>query len=127
MRLNRKTGGLAERILRERLAALGLAFRIHARDVVGHPDLVFDDRKLCVFCDGDFWHGRRWGALRVRLQDRSNAAYWLAKIASNRNRDRRVNIELRRAGWKVVRIWEGDLLRAPDLAAARVVATLNTR
>jgi DNA mismatch endonuclease (patch repair protein) len=65
--------------------------------------------------------------LRVRLQDRSNAAYWLAKIASNRNRDRRVNIELRRAGWKVVRIWEGDLLRAPDLAAARVVATLNTR
>ena len=26
----------------------------------GRPDIVFPERKVAVFCDGDFWHGNQW-------------------------------------------------------------------
>ena len=37
---------------------------------------------------------------------KSNRAWWKTKINTNQLRDRDTNIELRKAGWKVMRIWE---------------------
>lgn len=118
---NRAGGGTAERSLRTYLRRAGHRFRVHAKDVAGRPDLVFDSAQLCVFCDGDFWHGRRWRTLRLRLESRSNPTYWTAKIARNRQRDRAITRDLRATGWTVLRLWETDILENVE-AAASVVA-----
>jgi DNA mismatch endonuclease (patch repair protein) len=41
----------------------------------------------------------------------NNAAFWRAKLAANKARDRRVTRTLRRMGWRVLRIWEHELAR----------------
>jgi DNA mismatch endonuclease, patch repair protein len=71
----------------------------------GRPDFVFASSKLAIFIDGDFWHGNPKG---FRLP-KSNRAYWKKKISGNRQRDRAVTRQLRRMGWRVLRIWESSL------------------
>jgi len=71
------------------------------------PDFVFSKLRVVVFVDGCFWHGcpkhATWPAHR--------AAWWRRKITGNKARDRRVNRTLRKAGWRVLRIWEHELAR----------------
>ncbi len=71
------------------------------------PDFVFPKLKLAVFVDGCFWHG----CPKHGTQPKGNAAFWRKKISGNRTRDRRVNRELRKSGWRVLRIWEHALPR----------------
>jgi DNA mismatch endonuclease (patch repair protein) len=69
------------------------------------PDFVFCKSRTVIFVDGCFWHGcpkhATWPAHR--------AAWWRRKLAGNKVRDRQVNRALRRAGWRVLRIWEHEL------------------
>lgn len=125
MRLNRKTGGKAELILRGLLRDRGLKFRIHDSTLVGCPDMAFRDDGLCVFCDGDFWHGRNWKRVAPALRRRANGEYWVAKIASNRLRDRRVTRALSKGGWRVLRLWESDVLARPTGALDEVLRILE--
>ncbi len=69
------------------------------------PDFVFAARRLAVFVDGCFWHG----CPRHGTRPRGNAAFWRAKFRRNQERDRRDSRRLRRAGWKVLRLWEHAL------------------
>src|SRR5260221_12340457 len=103
---NRAHSTKAEVCLQRALKKLGVRFRANDRRVVGVPDVVLPEHRLAVFCDGAFWHGRRWPELRLRLLCRANASYWTAKIAANRLRDRRVVRSLRQDGWCVMRFWE---------------------
>ena len=124
MRRNRREGGAAERLLRSHLWRSGARFRLHAPDLPGRPDVVFRSARVCVFCDGDFWHGRRWDIRKEKLRNGSNAPYWVDKIARNRARDRMQTRALRREGWTVIRVWETDVLRAPELASAAILRAL---
>lgn len=105
--------------------------RLHLRpkrensSLPGSPDFAFPRLKVAVFCDGDFWHGRDWATRKRKLQKGSNSAYWVPKIESNRARDRRVSRELQSLGFIVVRLWEGDIKRDPESAAARVGQALT--
>ena len=80
-----------------------------------------------MFCDGDFWHGRNWPARREKLARGHNKSYWIAKIDSNRSRDRRVNRQLRAMGFTVLRVWESRILKDPDAAAARISGVLTRK
>ncbi len=57
-----------------------------------------------IFVHGCFWH-RHFGCKRTTTPDQ-NRAFWIAKFRQNRQRDRRVENELRRLGWTVIVIWE---------------------
>jgi DNA mismatch endonuclease, patch repair protein len=57
--------------------------------------------------DGCFWHGCPIHA----TQPKTNAEFWETKIARNIARDLLVNRTLRRAGWRVLRIWGHELTR----------------
>lgn len=72
------------------------------------PDFVFFKSRTAVFVDGCFWHG----CPRHATQPRNNAAFWRKKLAGNKRRDALVTRTLRKAGWRVVRIWECALQRA---------------
>ena len=53
---------------------------------------------------------------------RTRKGYWQAKLARNVERDR-LNIGLlENAGWRVVGVWEYEVLQDPHVAARRVVA-----
>jgi len=39
---------------------------------------------------------------------RTNASYWTEKLARNVARDRRNDLALGAAGWRVVRVWEHE-------------------
>jgi len=69
------------------------------------PDFVFPKSRTAIFVDGCFWHG----CPKHATKPKSNAAFWRKKISGNKARDRLVNRVLRRAGWRVLRIWEHDL------------------
>jgi DNA mismatch endonuclease, patch repair protein len=76
-----------------------------AFEASGRPDFVFNRRKVVVFVDGDFWHGN---PKKFRIP-KSNCEYWEKKIAGNRKRDVEVSRELKRLGWRVIRVWESSL------------------
>lgn len=94
-------------------------------DLPGKPDLVFASAKVVIFCDGDFWHGRNWKKLKQELRGRKNSEYWIPKIAANIHRDLLQKKNLSNAGWRVVRLWETDILKDPAAAAATVKAIVK--
>ena len=92
--------------LRASLIRAGVrGWHLNPADVYGKPDFVFRHERVVVFVDGCFWHG--CGACQ-RVPS-SNTVYWGHKIARNRKRDRTVTSQLRRDGWRVLRIWEHEL------------------
>lgn len=122
MRGNRAQDTQPEIMLRRALWMMGARYRKNVTRLPGKPDLVFHKARVAVFCDGDFWHGRKWKSLRHKLEDRANASYWVKKIEANRRRDRRTTARLRRAGWRVIRVWEGDVRHDPSAVAAKILA-----
>jgi DNA mismatch endonuclease (patch repair protein) len=124
-RANRRDNTRPEVLLRQALWKQGLRYRKNVRALLGNPDIVFPRSRLLVFCDGDFWHGRNWAELAAKLQQGANAGYWVAKIASNVERDSLTTAELERQGWHVLRLWETDIKRDPLLAARRITDALG--
>jgi DNA mismatch endonuclease (patch repair protein) len=88
----------------------------------GRPDFAFLSLKFAIFIDGCFWHGC---PLHYRLPS-SNTDFWRSKVESNRARDLKANLALRRMGWRVLRLWEHDL-RTPDKLLRRVQKALDKR
>ena len=88
-----------ETVLCVELRRKRLTFRRNVASLPGKPDIVFVRQRLAVFCDGDFWHGRKWNLRKEKLARGSNAEYWVAKIEANIARDRHHRAEPgRRAG-----------------------------
>jgi len=93
-----------ERIVRRWLHAQGFRFRLHREDLPGKPDIVLPGRRIVIFVHGCFWHGHA-GCEHAALPA-SNRPYWERKIGRNMERDRRNAQELRKAGWRVLTVWE---------------------
>jgi len=112
-----------EVLLRRDLFRRGFRFRVHYKRLPGRPDIVFPSQRVAVFVDGDFWHGGGWkerGFPSLEAQFERNAKFWVAKIRSNVERDRKVNAELAASGWTVIRLWESEVRRSPDKCARKV-------
>ena len=106
--------------LRRFLWRAGCRYRKDVRSLPGRPDIVFTGRRVVVFCDGDFWHGRDWEERREKLKAGANAEYWVAKIGRNIERDRKQEALLRESGWVVLRFWESEILADTAGVAGRV-------
>ena len=121
----KSSGTKHEVMLRKALRQLGLHFKCNMESLPGKPDIVFPADKVVVFCDGDFWHGKDWLRLRRNLRANANPTYWISKISSNKTRDHRQTLLLRKGGWKVLRFWESDIVVNPQKIAQRVEETLQ--
>lgn len=58
-RIKSKDTGI-ELAIRRALWEKGYRYRVHYRFLPGKPDIVFTREKVAIFCDSEFWHGRRW-------------------------------------------------------------------
>jgi DNA mismatch endonuclease (patch repair protein) len=116
-----------ELLLRQALRKVGVRYRIDVAWLPGRPDLTVTGARLAIFCDGDFWHGRNLQRRLTKLGEGHNAVYWISKIRSNVERDRKVNQSLRKRGWKVVRFWESDVRSNPEKAVKAVLRAAKAR
>jgi len=89
--------------------------------IFGKPDFLFRHQRLALFVDGCFWHG----CPRHCKIPTGNRAFWKKKFATNKARDHRVNRELRKLGWQVVRIWEHDLALPINSRLSRILVELK--
>lgn len=89
--------------------------------IFGKPDFVFSKLKLAVFVDGCFWHG----CPRHASKPKSNRAFWNQKLSANKNRDVLVNQQLKKLGWRVIRIWECALKKNPLNCLQRIQRALK--
>jgi DNA mismatch endonuclease, patch repair protein len=117
---SRKRDTKCELLLRNELWRRGLRYGLHKPSLPGKPDIIFARRRVAIFCDGDFWHGRDL-AMRVRkLALGHNSNYWVAKVERNVERDQQHNVALKSLGWTVLRFWESDILRNVHAVADQV-------
>ncbi len=116
-----------ELLLRRELWRRGVRYRLCLPGLPGRPDIVLPGHRLVIFCDGDFWHGRNLDDRLRRLGVGHNAEYWVQKIRSNVDRDRRQDVLLREAGWKVLRLWETDIRHSLGACVDRVLTALGSR
>lgn len=111
-----------EKWLRSRLHRLGYRYRIDVAGLPGRPDIVFASRRAIIFVHGCFWH--RHNCPRGRSLPKACAGFWAKKFSTNRQRDRKVRQSLKRLGWRVMIVWECELLRESTLAS--IVAFLES-
>ncbi|MEO6685910.1 MAG: very short patch repair endonuclease [Dyadobacter sp.] len=91
------------------LWSAGYRYRKNSKTIYGKPDFSFKKYKIAVFCDSEFFHGKDWEMAQKKIG--TNREFWLKKIEGNINRDIKVNEELAKQGWTVLRFWEKDIKR----------------
>lgn len=87
----------------------------------GKPDFAFPKEKVAIFVDGCFWHG----CPKCYTRPKTNRKFWDKKHEDNMARDKRVSRQLRRQGWKVIRIWQHSLKKSPDACLNRIRRALR--
>jgi DNA mismatch endonuclease, patch repair protein len=106
MQANRRRDTKPELRVRSILHRRGYRFRvdypIQTATRMRRPDIAFTRQRVAIFIDGCFWH---LCPEHCRMPAR-NRDYWEAKLRGNNQRDRLVDLELRNAGWAVLRFWE---------------------
>ena len=112
-----------EKIVRSLLHRMGFRFRCHQQILISlnenqvkkrlegirkasfvKPDISLRKHKAVVFVHGCFWH------CHIGCKDatipKSRTEWWRNKLEGNAARDRRNQLALRRAGWRVLTVWE---------------------
>lgn len=112
-----------EWILRCGLHRLGFRYRLGNRRLPGRPDLVFPKYQAAVFVHGCYWH--RHPGCKDASTPKSNVAFWTAKFAENVERDRRKERELQDLGWRVLVVWECELIECTVETIRRVALWLE--
>jgi DNA mismatch endonuclease (patch repair protein) len=107
MRAIKSSGTHEEILLSKKLWKKGYRYRKNNKSIFGKPDLTFSGRKLAVFIDSEYFHGKDWDIEKYRIK--TNRDFWWKKIESNMKRDVRVNQELSKSGWKVLRFWSTEI------------------
>jgi len=98
--------------LRKLLWSEGIrGYRIHY-NLPGKPDVVYVKKKIAIFIDGCFWH---------------KCEFWMKKIQSNVDRDKKVNEQLKDEGWYVIRIWEHEIRKNLPLVVKKIQAILSEK
>ena len=111
-----------ELFVRKLVFALGHRYRLHAKDLPGHPDLVFRRQRKVIFVHGCFWHRHARCAL-ARLP-KSRLDFWVPKLEGNKARDERNRRALTKERWKVLTIWECQI-KKPERVESRIVGFLD--
>lgn len=100
--------------LRKALWHKGYRYRKNYKALPGSPDIVLTKYKIAIFCDSEFFHGKDWEVLKLRLEKGKNPDYWIKKIERNRKRDVETDKKLLFLGWTVIHFWGQDIARRTD-------------
>ena len=96
-----------ELIVRSFLHRNGFRFRLHVKNLPGHPDIVLPKYKTVIEVRGCYWH--RHEDCKKTTTPSTHVEFWQKKFAENIARDQRTEAELRRLGWRVIVIWDCEI------------------
>jgi DNA mismatch endonuclease (patch repair protein) len=96
-----------EKRVRSLLHRIGLRFSLKKTALPGKPDIILPARRTVVFVNGCFWHRHKDCVNSVLPKTRPD--FWLTKLQSNVDRDRKNIRTLRKLGWQVLVVWECEL------------------
>ncbi|MDY0930738.1 very short patch repair endonuclease [Chryseobacterium sp. CFBP8996] len=123
MRAIKSTGTKDEVRLAKALWHLGYRYRKNDKSVFGKPDLTFKKKKIAVFVDSEFFHGKNWETEKFRIK--SNQEFWVKKIERNIQRDHQVNEYLKAEGWKILRFWSKDIKKGLDHCLSSIISEID--
>ncbi len=103
-----------EMILRKALWQEGIRYRKNYKLLPGKPDIAITKYRIAIFCDGEFFHGKDWDRLQLKLEKSNNSEYWIKKIHRNIEHDQNVDKEIRYKDWIVLRFWGNDIKKNLD-------------
>lgn len=104
-----------EIMVRKFLFSQGFRYRKYSSSLPGKPDIILPKYKTVVFINGCFWHGhicKEWSLKKP---------YWKQKIGGNMARDKRNARAIRALGWKVIVVWECQILKKGSSTLPRLV------
>ena len=93
----------------------GFRFRLHVKNLPGHPDIVLPKYRTVVEVRGCFWH--RHPGCRQSTTPSTNAEFWQEKFKRNVERDEKTEKQLKELGWNLIVIWECELKKERFLEA----------
>lgn len=105
---------IIELALRKALWAKGYRYRKNYKKLPGTPDIALTKYKIAIFCDSEFFHGKDWDMLKLKLEKGKNPGYWIKKIERNIERDWDKDKKLELEGWTVIHFWGKDILKNTD-------------
>lgn len=96
-----------ELVVRSFLFRHGFRFRLHVKNLPGHPDIVLPKYRTVVEVRGCFWH--RHPRCRQAATPSTNVEFWQEKFRQNVDRDRNTEKQLKELGWNLIVVWECEL------------------
>jgi DNA mismatch endonuclease, patch repair protein len=125
MRANKSSNSKPELLLRMALREAGYpGYRLYVKGLPGRPDISYVGRRVAIFVHGCFWH--RCEKCGYKLP-KVNRAFWRAKFKRNIERDAHNVQDLTNAGWKVITVWECEVLQNLPRIVKRLVRVLDRR
>ncbi|MDD4554012.1 MAG: very short patch repair endonuclease [Bacteroidales bacterium] len=121
----RSKGTKIEVILGKLMWAKGFRYRKNDKTVFGTPDFTFKGLKMAIFVDSEYFHGKDWETEKYRIK--SNVEFWHKKIEQNIQRDLRVNEELLKNRWKVLRFWGQDVKKNPEFCIDEISKAIESQ
>ena len=103
-----------EVVLRKALWHRGFRYRKNYKELPGRPDIVLPKYRIAIFCDSEFFHGKDWEILKLRLEKGKNPDYWIKIIERNRSRDFETDKKLLFLGYTVIHFWGQDIKKHTD-------------
>jgi DNA mismatch endonuclease (patch repair protein) len=97
-----------ELTVRRAVTLLGIRYRLNCRKLPGAPDLASLRGKWAIFVHGCFWHNHE-GCRRATVPKR-NRRLWRIKFRQNRKRDELAVRNLEALGFRVLVLWECEVL-----------------
>ena len=104
-----------ELVVRSFLFRQGFRFRLHVKNLPGHPDIVLPKYRTVVEVRGCFWH--RHPECRRATTPSTNAEFWQEKFKRNVERDRNIEKQLKELKWNLIVVWECELKKEGFLEA----------
>lgn len=112
-----------ELLLRKALRNSGITgFKPHYAKVPGRPDICFPKKKIAIFVHGCYWHQCPYCKPSM---PKTHVVFWKKKFLRNKARDRRKTAELKRIGWKVLMVWECQILKKSQVLTRRLVTVIS--
>lgn len=99
-----------EELVRKFLFSQGFRYRKNDAKLPGKPDIVLPKYKAVIFVNGCFWHGHE--GCHYFVWPKNNAEFWKEKITGNIQRDKHNHQLLANQGWRVIEIWECQLMKS---------------
>ena len=112
-----------EVIVRSLLHRLGYRFKINDNKLPGCPDVVLPKYRTVIFVHGCFWH--RHKNCPKATTPGTNKEYWTKKFRNNVSRDNEVKKELEKLNWRVIIIWECEVINDPLSVLNEIVCALE--